>query len=137
MRFQKTTEYAIRIMVYLAEQNKPVCSVQHLHTVLKIPRKYLSRLMHLLSEAGFVEVVMGKYGGYRIHPHKRDPYLYEIVGAIEGLDSYNRCILGFETCSDENPCSLHTYWLKYQQGLKEMIYNISLEDLELEGQTKY
>jgi Rrf2 family protein len=93
--------------------------------------------MHTLTKAGFLEVVMGKKGGYRIHPGKRDLYLYEIVGAIEGLDSYNRCILGFETCSNENPCSLHTYWLKYQQGLKEMIYNISLNDLEQNGQTKY
>jgi DNA-binding IscR family transcriptional regulator len=49
---------------------------------------------------------------------------------VEGLDSFNRCVLGFPECSEENPCSLHNYWLKQQEGLKEMIYNVSLKDLE-------
>jgi Rrf2 family protein len=130
LRFQKTTEYAIRVMVYLANNRDGWYSAHRLHTILNIPYKYLGRLMHTLTQAGFLEVEMGKKGGYRINGQRPDIFLYEIIGAIEGLDSYNRCVLGFSECSDENPCPLHKIWLKQQEGLKELVYNVSLNDLE-------
>lgn len=130
MRFQKTTEYAIRVMVYLANHQDEWYSTNRLHQILTIPYKYLGRLMHTLTKAGFLEVEMGKQGGYRMNKKRQNIYLYEIIGAIEGLDSYNRCVLGFPECSDDNPCPLHKFWLKHQEGLKDMVYNIRLEDLE-------
>ena len=130
MRFQKTTEYAIRVMVFLTNNPDAWYSANRLHKILDIPYKYLGRLMHTLTKAGLLEVSMGKQGGYRINTDRATIYLYEIIGAIEGLDSYNRCVLGFAECSEENPCPLHQHWLKQQEGLKEMVYNISLKDLE-------
>jgi Rrf2 family protein len=130
MRFLKTTEYAIRVMVFLANNQQERFSTNRLHQILDIPYKYLGRLMHTLTRAGLLEVEMGKQGGYRLNGQRGRIYLYEIVGAIEGLESYSRCVLGFAECSDENPCPLHRYWLKQQEGLKEMVYNISLDDLK-------
>lgn len=130
MRFQKTTEYAIRVMVYLANHKGERFSVNRLHNILMIPYKYLGRLMHKLNRAGFVEVLQGKQGGYRLNVNRSPIYLYEIIGVVEGLENYNRCILGFEECSDKNPCTLHKYWLKQQNSIRDMIYNISLNDLE-------
>jgi len=130
LRFQKTSEYAIRVLVFLANNRDELYSANQLHKILKIPYKYLGRLMHTLTKAGFLEVIMGKQGGYKINNQRSPIYLYEIIGVIEGLDSYNRCVLGFEECSDDNPCNLNKYWIKQQEGLKEMIYNINLQDLE-------
>ena len=129
MRFQKTTEYAIRVMVFLANSGEERFSVNSLHKKLDIPYKYLGRLMHTLAQAGFLEVSQGKQGGYRLNRQRPEIYLYEIVGAIEGLDDLNRCVLGFPECSDENPCALHGFWLEQQEGLKRMIYNVRLQDL--------
>ena len=136
MRFQKTTEYAIRIMVFLANHRGERFSVNRLHKTLHIPYKYLGRLMHTLNASGLVDVEMGKHGGYRIDSSRDDIYLYEIVGAIEGLESYNRCVLGFPECSGENPCPLHKFWERQQEGLRDMVYNISLTDLEGELSVK-
>ena len=93
--------------------------------------------MHTLAEAGFLSVTQGKMGGYKINPQKSQIYLYEIIGAIEGLDNYERCILGFPECSNENPCSLHHIWLEHQQNLKDMVYNVSLNDLSKIENMKY
>jgi Rrf2 family protein len=130
LRFQKTSEYAIRVMVFLVNNRDELYSTNRLHKILKIPYKYLGRLMHTLTKAGFLEVVRGKQGGYKINDKRPPIYLYEIIGVIEGLDSYDRCVLGFEECSDENPCTLHKHWAKQRDSLKEMIYNINLKDLE-------
>jgi Rrf2 family protein len=130
MRFQKTTEYAIRVMVFLANNRQTLYSTNRLHRILNIPYKYLGRLMHTLTRVGLLEVEMGKNGGYRINRQRKEIYLYQIIGAIEGLESYSRCVLGFSECSDENPCPLHAHWLAQREYLKKMVYNLSLKDLE-------
>jgi Rrf2 family protein len=137
MRFQKTTEYAIRVMTYLADHPDERYSVNQLHKRLQIPYKYLGRLMHNLSTAGLVEVTQGKQGGYRIIKELAGIYLYEIVGVVEGLDDYDRCVLGFPECSPDNPCSLHQIWMERQESIKEMIYNTTLADLHGDSSTKY
>jgi Rrf2 family iron-sulfur cluster assembly transcriptional regulator len=137
MKFQKTTEYAIRVMVFLAKNCARRYSVNRLHTSLNIPNKYLGRLMSLLNQAGLVSVQQGKQGGYRINGQRSPIYLYEIIGVVEGLQNYDRCILGFDECSTENPCSLHQYWLIYKERLKDMIFNIDLEDLQTTPQVKH
>jgi len=130
MKFQMTTEYAIRVMVFLANERDKRFSTYKLHKILKIPYKYLGRLMNDLAKAGFLEVTRGKSGGYCLCKKRSRIFLYEIVDAIEGLDNFNRCVLGFDQCSDENPCTLHKYWTDQQKSLKDMIYNLSLEDLD-------
>lgn len=130
MRFQKTTEYAIRVMVFLAASQHEVYSVNRLHRELNIPYKYLGRLMHKLTQAEFVTVTHGKQGGYRINSYRQPIYLYQIIGLVEGLENYDRCVLGFDACSDDNPCPMHQIWLDFRNDLRDMIYNTTLEDLE-------
>ena len=126
MRFQKTTEYAIRVMVYLADNIDGRYSVNHLH-----------QQMHTMAKSKLVNVTQGKQGGYRIIKNLENIYLYHIIDAVEGLDNYTRCVLGFPQCSDETPCSLHKIWLVRQQSIKDMIYETTLADLNHEPINKY
>jgi len=137
MKLYKTSEYAIRVLVFLAGHAQRRFSVRELHQVLDIPYKYLSRLMHQLSEAGFLDVAQGKKGGYRICGQKADIYLYQIVDAVEGLENYDRCILGFKECSDENPCSMHQYWVEERERIKHLLHSLSLADLTSNPNIKY
>lgn len=130
MRFQKTTEYAIRVVVYLAENADERFSVNALHKTLNIPYKYLGRLMNQLAQKGLVSVAQGKYGGYLVSRNSLgSTYLYQIIDAVEGLEDYERCILGFPQCRDDHPCALHKLWVSVREEIKEMIYNTSLADL--------
>jgi len=132
MRFQKTTEYAIRVMVYLAKHQEDRLSARSLAETLEIPYKYLARLMSKLADAGLVDSELGKLGGYRIQKPLDSIYLSQIADLVEGLEDYQRCILGFEDCSDENPCSLHDLWLERREDIKAILYSTTLADLENE-----
>ena len=129
MKFSKTTEYAIRVMVYLSDNRDSLYPVSKLHQLLKVPSKYLGKLMSSLATAGLVESVQGKRGGFRICPSCEPIYLYQIIELVEGLSDYDRCVLGFDSCSGDNPCSLHQYWLPHLNGIKKMLYSVNLQDL--------
>ena len=129
MRLFKSSEYAIRCLVYLAINDCKVCSVKNLSDALDIPYKFLGRLMSRLGTAGIVAVRHGKYGGYRIARPLEEVRLADIIEVVEGLENYDRCILGFATCDDKNPCSLHDHWSARREGIRDMINNVTLADL--------
>ena len=137
MRFAKTTEYAIRVMVFLSHNRNEMFSVNRLHTLLNIPYKYLGKLMTKLASSELVIVNQGKQGGYQINTKRYPIYLKEIIEIVEGLEDYDRCILGFDDCSDKTPCSLHSFWVTHNEGINHMIQNTSLEDLYNTGNFKF
>ncbi len=120
-------------MCRLVTEAGQVCSVNRLHHELDLPYKYLGRLMHRLAEARLVETLKGKQGGYRLTRLAKQIYLYEIIGAVEGLENFQRCILGLPACSSENPCALHEHWMKMRENMQELIYNVTLGDLLSKG----
>jgi Rrf2 family transcriptional regulator, iron-sulfur cluster assembly transcription factor len=133
MRLSKTTEYAVRALTFMAQNLDSLVSVNALSKTLGIPYKYLARLMTQLSQAGLVDSAQGKKGGYRIARPLNEIYLYHVVDTVEGLANYHRCVLGFPECNDEDPCSMHHLWEPHLIGIRHMIYENTLADLNLTG----
>jgi len=137
MKFAKTTEYAIRVVLYMASKPNELLSVNHMHQRLDIPYKYLGQLMGKLAASGLAESVKGKQGGYRINQTRMPIYLAEIIEIVEGLADYDRCILGFPECSNKNPCSLHHLWMEQIKAIRNIIYTVSVEDLLINKPLKF
>jgi Rrf2 family protein len=130
MRLSKTTEYAIRVMSYLARQTDDAVSVAFLAETLAIPYKYLARLMTQLSQAGLLQSTQGKKGGYRIARPLNEIFVHQIVDVVEGLENYHRCVLGYPQCDDKDPCCMHHLWEPQLLGVRKMIYENTLADLQ-------
>ncbi len=129
MRLYKSSEYAIRCLVFMATAGDELCPVKRLSEELDIPFKFLGRLMGRLREAEFVESVRGKNGGYRIAKPLNDIKMEQIVDTVEGLETYDRCILGFERCDENNPCPMHEFWTGPKAGIQQMMADVSLADM--------
>lgn len=129
MRLSKSSEYAIRCLVYMSTAEADLCPVQRLSDRLNIPYKYLGRLMGNLREAGFVESVRGKNGGYRIARPLEEIHLQQIVATVEGLENFDRCLLGFDRCDDDNPCPMHEFWSGPKEHIQEMLTDVTLADM--------
>ncbi len=129
MRLFKSSEYAIRCLVFMATSDCELCSVKRLSEALDIPYKFLGRLMSRLGAAGIIASRHGKNGGYRIARPLDEVYLADIIDVVEGLESYQRCILGFETCDDKNPCPLHDRWKGHREDIRKMIDTVTLAEL--------
>ena len=136
MRLFKSSEYAVRCLVYMATSCPGLCPVQKLSDELSIPFKFLGRLMGRLREAGFVESVRGKNGGYRIAKPLSDIRLEQIVDTVEGLENYDRCILGFERCDEDNPCPMHEFWTGPRASIQQMMADVTLADMVKSKGTK-
>ncbi|GAB4177551.1 MAG: Rrf2 family transcriptional regulator [Calditrichia bacterium] len=129
MKLSKTAEHAIRATIYIALQENRYVSVNELKEKLDIPYKYVGRIMPVLARAGIVHVQRGKLGGYKIEKDLSHIKLEDIVEALETLEDFTRCLLGFPNCSDENPCPVHEFWGPIRQKLSDEFLKLSLKDI--------
>jgi len=90
-----------------------------------------------LSKAGFIKSIQGREGGYIFAKSISSIHLSEIIDAVEGMDKYMGCVLGFDECSDENPCVMHSAWQPVREKLSEMFKNKTLADLDFNNVNKF
>jgi Rrf2 family protein len=67
MRLTRAGEYAVRCVLYLsALKNGVVASRKEIAREMDIPDQFLGKIAQQLSRAGFLEIVQGPKGGFRL-----------------------------------------------------------------------
>jgi Rrf2 family protein len=130
MRLSKTSEYALRVLSYMINSDMQVFSAKHLVETLDVPDKYLRRLMTDMSKKGFIKSLQGREGGYVFAKNASKIYLSDVVEAVEGMEKYSGCIMGFHRCSDDNPCSLHKTYGPVRDHLVEFLSTTTISALK-------
>ncbi len=137
MKLSKTSEYALRILSFMINSQKQVFSARYLVAHLHIPDKYLRRLMTDMVKNGFIKSIQGREGGYVFAKNADTIHLSEIIDAVEGMEKYTGCLLGFETCSDEDPCSLHKVYAPVKNQMIDLLNTLTIADLKDTGIKKF
>lgn len=126
MQLKLTTGYVIRMLVYLAENKRIVCSLAELSENLKISQKYLIRISVKLRDAGILETYSGSRGGFRLKKSAEEIRLYDIVLLMEGTVKLHRCLEEDHYCSQKisDRCRtlqcfavMQKYWENFLKGI--------------------
>lgn len=126
MNFNKTTSYSFAILNHMAENEGKVYSATLLHKELDIPHQYLRNLLTKLAGAGFISGTRGREGGFILARRKEDIFLADIVEAIEGLDMFATCIMGFHKCPFDEKCAMHDTWMGIRSDIIKVLKETSL-----------
>ena len=137
MILSNTSEYALRILSFMAKDSTRLYSAKYLIESLNISDKYLRRLMTNLSKKGFIQSIQGRDGGYIFAKNPSLITLADIVNAVEGMDKYTGCVLGFNQCSDKNPCLMHKQWIEVREKFVDTFNNKTLADLDFNSIHKF
>ncbi len=137
MKLSKTSEYALRILSFMAKEPNKSYAAKYLIEKLNISDKYLRRLMTDLAKAELICSTQGRNGGYYFAKNINNITIYEIIDTVEGMDKYSGCIMGFDECSDKHPCSMHIVWSSMRDKLIQTFRNTSLGDLKISETMKH
>lgn len=123
--FSKKCEYGLQAVLYLAtHQNGEVIPSDEIAKKLNIPKEFISKILQSLTESGIVDSKKGKAGGFFLAKNPSRIRLIDIVAAIDGLNMFNSCVLGFPNCNPDNPCPLHNKWGE----LRTLTYNMLTDE---------
>lgn len=131
MRLSNTSQYAIRILSYIANsKEKDLYSAKEVSEVLEIPYKFLTKIMTELVKREFIVSIRGREGGYRLARAASSITVLEILDVFNETNDQEECILGIGKCDGNNKCALHDQWLTPKSEIQEMFESTSLENLE-------
>ena len=129
MNFTKTTSYSLNILSYMAENETIRMSASYLHNKLNIPYSYLRTVLGDLSKNNLIKGVNGRNGGFRLNRDKSSIFLADIIEVTEGLESFNKCVMGFDECPFNYSCYMHPIWIRMRTEILDILKQTSLADL--------
>lgn len=129
MKFSRTTEYALRVMAALAREPRQPHSSFALHRELRIPQKYLQRLLTTLSKRALIRSVRGRTGGFVLALPARRIALADVIEAVEGFERQPQCLFGFAECRLDQPCAMHERWARHQRAVIKTLTKATLADV--------
>jgi Rrf2 family iron-sulfur cluster assembly transcriptional regulator len=126
--FSKKCEYGLQAVLYLAARSKgEVVSSDEIAKKLNIPKEFISKILQSLTESGIVDSRKGKAGGFFLAKDRSRIHLIDIVSAIDGLEMFNSCVLGFPSCNADNPCPLHSKWGELRTKTYDMLTDETID----------
>ena len=129
--FSKKCEYGMQAILYLAAKEKgALVSAEEISKVLKIPREFISKILQSLKESGLINSSKGKSGGFSLAKSSSRIKLIDIVAAIDGLELFDDCVLGFPECSPTHPCPVHDTWGTLRTQAYDMLNSETIDKLK-------
>lgn len=133
MALNVTTDYAIRILLYLstyAENGKSI-SGKEIATEMKIPYNYFLKLVPNLKNAGFLVSFQGKNGGYALTLDPSEITIYDIISAMNDDIIVSECLLNPQACSRgySNHCAVHNLFSSIQEDLDQRLKSMNLAQI--------
>ena len=91
MQLKNSTDYAIRIVCYLAAQERMV-STSELSRKLNVSTNYVPAIAKKLKDAKIVTACEGTNGGYMLAKQLENISLMDIISCVEETMAINRCL---------------------------------------------
>lgn len=130
MVITRATEYAIRTIIYLAQQprnevvlKKDICRTQD------VTPAFLTKILQPMIKRGIVTSQRGVGGGFLLAKEPEQITLLDIFQAQEGDLRLNHCLIDPEFCARDAFCSAHEVWEEAQQALSTVLLHYSIADI--------
>jgi len=106
MRLTTMTDYALRLLMYVAQRPDRLCTIAEVAQAYGISEAHLMKITHLLGLQGWIETVRGKGGGMRLARRPEDINLGTLVRGVEPDFQLVECLGTGSTCALTGRCGL-------------------------------
>ena len=138
MQLASTTDYAIRIVCYLAAQRQMI-STSELSQELSVPASYIPKITKKLKQAGIIKACEGIKGGYQIAKQPENISLRDVISCTESTMAISRCLEKEEGCSKNYIacCKVHQILLDLQNIYNNRLESVKISDIIRPGKDEY
>jgi Rrf2 family protein len=102
----QTAEYALRAIVYLANQGGAAQTTTQISGATQVPAGYLAKVMQGLSREGIVKSQRGLNGGFTLAHEPEELSILAVVNAVDPIRRFAECPLGIGS-HGRKLCPLH------------------------------
>ena len=128
MQFTRHTDYALRLLIHLAQEHADRIAIADIAQAQGISESHLMKIANGLARAGFIETVRGRGGGVRLaHP----PEAINLGAVIEAMEP--RCgLVDCAGCRLVRRCKLPRVLDRALDAFRAVLAEQTLADVMLE-----
>ena len=129
MDISRKTDYALRILSMLVNNEDQLLSVRAAAEEVDVPYSFARSIQHELVRAGIIESLRGVHGGMRLKVDPAKISMREVVEAVQGPLCVNDCTASDALCPRISACCYHPLWAGAQALLASYLDSVSLADV--------
>jgi Rrf2 family protein len=129
--FSQTTEYALRVMVYLASLHGRTPTIAQIAAATRTPAGYLAKVLRSLARAGLIRSQRGLRGGSTLARPADQITVHDVVQSVDPIRRITSCPLGL-TSHGVNLCPLHRRLDESIALVEQALRNSTLAELVAE-----
>ncbi len=139
MRLTLAGEYAIRAMLFLADQpTDRRVQISEIAETGSIPENFLRNIVLKLAKNQLIQTHRGAGGGVKLLRPASEVTLLDVIEAVEGKLSLNHCLVqAQEFCGRTEWCSVHLIWSVAQSKMIEELTATSLAELVIANKQRF
>jgi Rrf2 family protein len=122
-----TATYALRAVVYLANQPDRYVNRSEISDATMVPHEYLLKVLNLLDRAEIVESRRGPGGGYRLRKPATELTSLEVVLAVDSIPRITICPLGI--AGHKKLCPLHQLLDEAAKRVEDAFAEVRISEL--------
>ena len=130
IQIKVSTDYAIRIVLYLATKHQ-IAPSKELSDNLFIPQSVVLKIGRKLNCNGIVRITTGVAGGFSLQKSAEEISMFELINIFEPTTKLNRCLEEDEYCScfATKNCPVRKFYCKVQMQFEESLKNTTIVEL--------
>ncbi|MER0236623.1 iron-responsive transcriptional regulator RirA [Fulvimarina sp. MAC8] len=129
MRLTRQTNYAIRILMYLAVNKDRLSRLGEIARSYSAPEPFMFKILNPLVSAGFVETVRGRNGGIRLAREASEINLREVVELTEESFLMAECFEAGADCPLIFSCELNSALRQALEAFLSTLGRYTIADL--------
>ena len=133
--FSKSTEYALRATIYIAQKSseEKKLGIEAISKATDSPRSFTAKILQALTKDNkVVSSVPGPNGGFYMTEKAKKMPVRSILDAIGEVEILEKCILGLNQCSEAKPCPMHAQYKSIKQQLIKLFETKTIEQLAVD-----
>lgn len=106
MRLARMTDYAIRLLMYVAQRPERLCTIAEVAGAYDISQTHLMKITNQLASDGWLQTTRGKGGGIRLARPASEIVLGDVVRTMEPDFFIVECFSTGHSCMLHGSCEL-------------------------------
>jgi Rrf2 family transcriptional regulator, nitric oxide-sensitive transcriptional repressor len=129
MRQTLHTDYALRVLIYVAVADGKLITISDIAESFDISKQHLMKVVSDLSQKGYLDTVRGRGGGIRLRGSPRDINIGQVVRQTEDKLDVIGCLGQRGYCPIERVCVLRGVLYDAMQAFLAVLDEYTLADL--------
>jgi Rrf2 family protein len=134
MEISRRTDYAIRLIAALLQNDGTPLSVREAANMQDVPYAFARSIQHDLVRSGVIISVRGAHGGMLLAVDPDELTLCRLIEVVQGPVSVAICTTDKDWCMRRSQCQFHRVWEGANSMLKDYLSSVSIKEL-IEGKS--